>query len=242
MDDVKLLNYPADKYVHTSIALNILCELLPTSKACKIALVHGVSAGSRCKPAQLLASTVNHSCLACSKYSTIFVSDKNKAQLSFDHVNKSRKNQSVNEKSNTQTGNYKNIEGNKLNLVTPEFPPNISDRNDLSHTIISISSACRKMNKSNIEEAGCSVCGELKSSKSLSHVKNIKNMLHILSATGVTRIERKKKKTQYVNILDQFLIILAIMYVITAVVVFVMEKFHNWLWLTIFGWERYLKN
>ncbi|KAF8798327.1 hypothetical protein BYT27DRAFT_7123439, partial [Phlegmacium glaucopus] len=94
VDDVKLLNYPAD-HVHTSIPLHTLCELLLASKACKIASIHSISAGSRYTPAQLLASTVNHSCLACLKYSSIFVPDKNKAQLSFDHVNKS---QSVNEK------------------------------------------------------------------------------------------------------------------------------------------------
>jgi hypothetical protein len=152
VDDIKLLNYPADQYVHTSIPLNTLCEILPTSKARKIALVHGVSAGSRCTPAQLLASTVNHSCLACTRYLTIFVPDKNKAQLVFDHVIKTRKNQSANGKSNNQTGKLKDI---KLNPVTPEFPPNILDRNDLSYTIIS--SACSKMDKSNIEEAGCSV-------------------------------------------------------------------------------------
>lgn len=64
LDDVKLLNYPADQYVHTKIPLNTLCELLPASKGRKIALVHGVSAGSRCAPTQLLANTVNHSCLA----------------------------------------------------------------------------------------------------------------------------------------------------------------------------------
>ena len=52
VDDVNLLKYPADQYVHTSIPLNILCGLLPTSNARKIASLHGVSAGSRCTPAQ----------------------------------------------------------------------------------------------------------------------------------------------------------------------------------------------
>ena len=186
VDNVNLMNYPADQYVHANIPLSILCELLPTSKARKVALLHGVSAGSRCTPAQLLASTVNHSCLACLRYSSIFVPNKNKAQLSFEQANKSQIFKSV---TVNKTGNHKK---DKLNHIADDFPPDISDINNLSHTIIS--SVCRKMDKSNIEEAGCAVCGELKSLKNLSRVKNIKNMIHILSATGVTCRERKEKK------------------------------------------------
>lgn len=51
------------------------------------------------------------------------------------------------------------------------------------------------MDKGNIEEAGCAICGELKPLKNLSHIKNIKNMLHILSTPGVTWIERKNQKS-----------------------------------------------
>ena len=57
------------------------------------------------------------------------------------------------------------------------------------------------MNKDNIEEAGCAVCGELKPLKNLSRIKNIKNILHILSTPGVTQIERKNQKSP---IRDQF--------------------------------------
>jgi hypothetical protein len=79
--------------------------------------------------------------------------------------------------------------GNSNNLAT-EFPPSIAD-NDLLHTIAS--SVCKKMNKSNIEEAGCAVCGEITPVRNLSRVKNIKNMLHILTTSGVTRKERTNK-------------------------------------------------
>ena len=54
--------------------------------------------------------------------------------------------------------------GNSNNLAT-EFPPSIAD-NDLLHTIAS--RVCKKMDKSNIEEAGCAVCGEITPVRNLS--------------------------------------------------------------------------
>ena len=50
----------------------------------------------------------------------------------------------------TKSGNYNN--------PAAEFPPSIAD-NNLLHTIAS--SVCKKMNKSNTEEAGCAVYGEI---------------------------------------------------------------------------------
>ena len=54
---------------------------------------------------------------------------------------------------------------------------------------------CKKMNKSNIEEAGCAVCGELTPVKNLSRVKNIKKLLHILTTPGVTCVECKNQNS-----------------------------------------------
>ena len=68
VNDTKILSYPSDQYIHTIIPLHTLCEMLPISKARKIALAHGVSAGSKCSTAQLLACTSDHSCSACSNY------------------------------------------------------------------------------------------------------------------------------------------------------------------------------
>ena len=185
VSDVQILKleYPSDRFVHTSMPLNLLCEILPATKARKIAVIHGISAGSRCTPSQLVASVVNHSChsLACSNYSTIFEPAKNEAQLAVDRVTKSRKNQVADIKLDKNEGCTQN------QMINTVFPPHIPE--DLVHTIAS--SACKKMDKANIEEAGCAVCGELKQLKQLSHVKNIKNMLHILSTPGVTCIENK---------------------------------------------------
>jgi Helitron helicase-like domain at N-terminus/PIF1-like helicase len=183
VDNIKILEYPEGQYIHASIPLFTLFELLPVSKARKVASIHGISAGSRCNQAQLLNTVVNHSCLKCTTYSSIFVPDKNSAELHADRLIKSRKKHDQKLKS-------RNLSSQE-NIVH-EFPPEISDEN-LCHTIIS--NACKKMNKDNIEEAGCAVCGELKPLKNLSRIKNIKNMLHILSTPGVTRIERRNHKS-----------------------------------------------
>ncbi|KDR79829.1 hypothetical protein GALMADRAFT_18262, partial [Galerina marginata CBS 339.88] len=73
-----------------------------------------------------------------------------------------------------------------------DFPPDALDA-ELGHSILS--SACKKMSPSNIEEAGCAVCGELKPVKNLSRLKSIKNLLHVLSSSGVTRTERKQSNS-----------------------------------------------
>jgi hypothetical protein len=179
VDNIKILKFPESEYIHASIPLYALFELLPVLKARKVASIHGIMAGSRCNQAQLLHATADHSCPACATYSSIFVPEKNSAQLHVDNVVKSRKKQD------------QKLKSNNLKNTIHDFPPEISD--DLCHTIIS--KACKKMNKDNIEEAGCAVCGELKPLKNLSRIKNVKNMLHILSTPGVTRIERKDQKS-----------------------------------------------
>ena len=144
----------------------------------------------------LLTSTENHTCLACSEYSSIFVVNKNSTQLGNDRVIKSRKNHATKKKSKSCTNHpgssHSRIKTRNISDHITEFPPAIAD-NDLCHTIAL--NACKKMNKSNIEEAGCAVCGELTPVKNLSQVKNIKKMLHILTTPGVTCVERKNQNS-----------------------------------------------
>ena len=198
VDDVKLLNYPPDMYIHTKIPLHVLCKMLPITKARKIASIHGLSVGSRYGVARLLEITTRHSCLECAKYFCVFTANKNSAQLNVDRVIKSRKKQASMSQSQKHSNNIdeqinpRDKKSHDSHQASSEFPPDIVDQN-ISYTIIS--NACKKMNKANIEEAGCSVCGELKPLRNLSRVKNIKNMLHILTTPGVTRIERKKCKS-----------------------------------------------
>ena len=73
-----------------------------------------------------------------------------------------------------------------------EFPPSPVD-GELSHKIIS--SACKKMSRSSIEELGCAVCGELKPLNKISELKSVKNLLHVLVSPGVTRKDRKDTKS-----------------------------------------------
>ena len=88
---MNLLKYPEGQYIHATIPLFTLFELLSVSKSRIVASIHGVLAGSRCNQAQLLYATINHSCLACATHSSIFLSDKNNKQLHAEHVVKSRK-------------------------------------------------------------------------------------------------------------------------------------------------------
>ena len=122
--------------------------------------------------------------------------NKNSTQLGNDHVIKSRKNHATKKKSKSCTNHpgssHSRIKTRNISDHITEFPPAIAD-NDLCHTIAL--NACKKMNKSNIEEAGCAVCGELTPVKNLSRVKNIKKMLHILTTPGVTCVERKNQNS-----------------------------------------------
>ena len=126
VDNIKILDYPEGQYIHANIPLLALFELLPVPKARKVASIYGILAGSRSNYAQLLDAAVNHSCLACAAYSSIFVPEKNSAQLLVDQVVKSRKKQ------------VPKLESKKLNATKKtvhEFPPEFSD--DHCHTIIS---------------------------------------------------------------------------------------------------------
>jgi hypothetical protein len=84
VNNIEILDYPEGQYTHANIPLLALFELLPVTKARKIASIHGILAGSRSNHAQLLNAAVNHSCLACAAYSSIFVPEKNSAQLLVD--------------------------------------------------------------------------------------------------------------------------------------------------------------
>ena len=74
-----------------------------------------------------------------------------------------------------------------VNDLTDSFPPPPVTK-ALAHTIIT--SACKKMSKTNIEEAGCAVCGQLTPLNQLSSLKSVKNLLHVLDAPGYSRKER----------------------------------------------------
>ncbi|KAF8798442.1 hypothetical protein BYT27DRAFT_7123602, partial [Phlegmacium glaucopus] len=192
VNDVGVLSYPEGEYIHVNIPIASLFEILPVTKARKIASMHGIFGGSRCNAAQLRACTENHSCLVCSTHLTIFSPKKNAAQMAYDRLVKSRnklREGKIQKKSMLGPKMPKTHSKHEAELIT-EFPPDIMDDN-LAHTILS--SACNKMLPKNFEEAGCAVCGELKPLRNMSRLKTIKNLLHVLSSSGVTRIEQKEE-------------------------------------------------
>ncbi|KAF8803152.1 hypothetical protein BYT27DRAFT_7110804, partial [Phlegmacium glaucopus] len=180
VDEVDSLSYPYPQYVHTNIPLGELFSILPASHARKIAHVHGISAGSHYTAHQLMMCIENHSCLRCS-YFTIFSVEIAAKQLTAKRVAK-YKGSKENEPN----------KGKSLQRTPHKFPPEPADSN-LTHTILT--KICDKMQPKNLEEAGCAVCGELKSVQELSRLKGIKNLLSVLEAPGVTRTERSKAES-----------------------------------------------
>ena len=69
----------------------------------------------------------------------------------------------------------------------PIFPPSPPDNKlmcDIARDF------CSESSPDKMEEAGCTVCGQLTPSSELSRLKSVKQCLHILQAQGITRIER----------------------------------------------------
>jgi len=176
VNDTASLQYPKDQYVHAQMPLNILVTSLNLASARKIAAIHGITAGSRCKLAELQIRVAGHTCLACTTYVSIFLEEHNRAHAAMERSRTNRiKRKACNVKNDVQ--------------VTPvEFPPLPLD-SQLGYKIIA--SACKRMSKTSLEEAGCAVCGELKPLNTMSKLKSVKNLLHILATPGVTRRERK---------------------------------------------------
>jgi hypothetical protein len=81
VNDASLYLYPAKIFVHTQIPLTLLFPFLTLVQAHKIALTHGINAGSRCNMKILLAKIENHSCPTCNSSFSIFYISKSANQL-----------------------------------------------------------------------------------------------------------------------------------------------------------------
>ena len=173
-----LTAYPPDVFVHARIPLPIVSHLLSITIAREIALIHGVTAGSRCTVAQLQSCTKNHECKTCSTHITVFAVEKSAARQNVERVTKSKAKA-------TSTALEKEKKYAKDGDTV--FPPELSSM-QLEHDIIR--DACKRMDPSNIEEIGCAVCGELKLRSDTSRLKSVKTILKVLETSGVTRQER----------------------------------------------------
>ena len=174
--------YPNDKFVHASIPLPIVSQLLSITISRYVATMHSIAVGSHCTVAQLKTNVNEHDCLGCPSYITVF-------SVEHDNTNKStvrsRKHREK-KKALSPTSDLK--ESGKPEHPQPvEFPPSPCGI-DFEHTILK--DACRRMDPVNFEEVGCAVCGELRRRDKSSCLKSVKNFLSILEIAGVTRVER----------------------------------------------------
>ena len=80
------------------------------------------------------------------------------------------------------------VRSSTLKMPSDSFPPSPLD-NKLMYDIAR--DFCRNSSSDSVEEAGCTVCGQLTSSLKLTRLKAVKQYLYILQAQGVTRVERK---------------------------------------------------
>ena len=148
VDEAGLLKYPHPAYVHCKMPLEELLHMLPVTHAQKIAKLHGLSPGSRCTQKHLLMCAENHSCLRCSSYFTIFSVEESARKLGAKRVAKHKSSKKLDAESDPS-----------VEPATYNFPPEPADAN-LVNTILS--KACKKMQPMNLQEGGCTVCGELK--------------------------------------------------------------------------------
>ena len=81
VDNMSFYLYPTDNFVHTQVPLELLFPFLTLMQARKIALAHGIIAGSRCNMKILLEKIKNHSCPMCSSSFSIFQINKSVNQL-----------------------------------------------------------------------------------------------------------------------------------------------------------------
>ena len=182
VNDVGLLSYSGPPYIHASIPLSILFKLITYSDARKVAAEHGISVRGHCSIAELHSSVVNHSCLKCSSYISVFSLKESEKQLGAKRAKKYRE----------KPQPIPTMPAIPASTSQPEFPPDPAC-DSLERLILT--NACKKMQPDHFKEAGCAVCGELKLTHTMSRLKSMKNYLHILEAQGVTRVERKSATT-----------------------------------------------
>ena len=134
--------------LEATVPLELLFPFLTLAQACKIALAHGINAGSQCNIKLLLARIESHSCLICNLSFSISHIDKSTNQLAAirnqrmwnKNKNKNEKKKSktstttteqlngqkntnnnvTNTTSSEQLNNHKNPNNNQTNTRTPE--------------------------------------------------------------------------------------------------------------------------
>jgi hypothetical protein len=196
VDDIGLLEYPQDLFVHAKVPLHSLLPLIPITSARSVARHHGIIGGARASQVMLSTLATCHSCIHCSTCISVFsttltIADKKK--LSRKNANAAKSDDqkdTIRKHGKKAQARYRSQPKTSCSNVSDDlpFPPEPLDH-ELAHTIVS--SACKSMTAKTVEEAGCAVCGLLTPVEKLSRLKNVKNQLMVLCAQGVTRVERK---------------------------------------------------
>jgi hypothetical protein len=75
VDDIALLAYPQENFVHTKIPLTTLFSLIPITSARCIANSHGLALGSCMTHGGLISFAASHSCIKCNLFTSVFSMD-----------------------------------------------------------------------------------------------------------------------------------------------------------------------
>ena len=189
--------YTDKQHIHVHLPLHILAGLVPLGICRSIAAIHDIAAGSHTTLPMMKSLFKEHTCDKCVSCLTIFAMQPSKNQCKkiqrkkAESMKTEEQKDLEREKTRIRVADYRMQKhfdefGEDLESVFPPSPLN----KDLSQKVIE--SACKKLDPTSFEEAGCAVCGQLTPLTELSRLTAVKNYLKILEAPGITRQERSK--------------------------------------------------
>lgn len=201
VDSLRQLAYPVcNKFVHASVPLQNMLPYMSVKMTFKVAKLHKIAIGSHIPKSELPSYFKNHSCGSCNLYLSIFsiVQSWSAREKNCFRVRRSKPDKNGADSHKVQ---LPEIPRGKLEdsdrqqppsipfdpaLTLTNLPPILPD-DSLSHRIIS--DFCASSTPLSVEEAGCTVCGQLMLISQLSKLKAVKNLLSVLTVSNVTRIE-----------------------------------------------------
>ena len=156
--------YTDKQHIHVLLPLHILAGLVPLGVCRSIAAVHDIAAGSHTTLAMMKLLFKEHTCDKCVSYVTIFAMQPSKNQRKkiqrkkTESMKTEEQKDLICEKTQIRVADYRvqNLFDEFGEDLESVFPPTPLDK-DLSQKVIE--SACKKLDPTSFEEAGCAVCG-----------------------------------------------------------------------------------